>query len=124
LFNESKKIAGSKLERVAASHQHALVQVHFSYLDQVEKTNQTELQKGNITPTCTGVGSFLLLGLGGEHQPNRTAEMEYHTNVHWCRFISPCWTGGENQYEIRCAKRKFSYFTQRIRFHSNKNACA
>ena len=52
-----------KIRKFAASHQHALVQVHFSCLDQAGKTNQTELQK-----------------------------RRYHTNVHWCRVISPAWT--------------------------------
>ena len=43
VFNEIKKIAGSKLERLAASYQRVLMQVHFSYLDQAGKTNQTEM---------------------------------------------------------------------------------
>ena len=76
VFDESKKITRSKLKRLAASHQRALVQVHFPSLDQVGKTNQTKLQKMNSTPMCTGAGSFLVLGLSGENQPNRTAEKE------------------------------------------------
>lgn len=73
---KEKKIAGSKLKILAATHQRALVQVHFSCLDQAGKTNQKELQERNITPTCTSASSFLLLGPSGENQSNRIVGKE------------------------------------------------
>ena len=56
------------------------------------KPNQTELQKMNSRPTCTGAGLCLLLGLGRENQSEIKCRKMNHTNVHWCKCISPAWT--------------------------------
>ena len=60
------------------------------------------------TPMCTGVGSFLLLGLGGKTNQTELQKNKYHNNVHWCRLFLLLEPVGENQSEIKCRKGNLS----------------
>ena len=98
---KEKNIAGSKLKFLAATYQRALVQVHFSCLDQVEENQSNKIAKKEIS----------------------------HQHALLQGYFSCLDQAEENQSEIKymkgnCRKRKFIYFTQQIRFHSDMNGCA
>lgn len=69
----------NKIVEKKISHQCALVQVYFSYLDQARRANQIEFQK-----------------------------RKYHTNVHWYRVISPAWTR-RRKTNLKSSARKGLY---------------
>ena len=75
------------------------------------KRNYTKIncRKGLITPMCTGAGSFLLLGPGGENQSNRIAEKEIsHQRALVQGYFSYLDQVEENQSKIKCRKGNLS----------------
>lgn len=62
-------------------------------------------QKGLLHHTNVHWCKFISPAWTRRGKPNRTVEKEQHTNVHLCRFISPAWTRRENQSKIKCRIR-------------------
>jgi len=73
------------------------------------KPIEQNYKKGDITPTCTSAGLFLLLGLGAENQSKRVTEKEIS---HQCALVQGYFScldqAEENQSEIKCRKGNLS----------------